>query len=88
MEDKFVSGLRGINKECVGQFINHEHFCEIKLLGTLFNHRNRTIRMYCPNNLKYNQMGWEECCDKCKHHRRFDLTDDGNHITNLIDRRT
>lgn len=85
MADSFVYGLRGINKEFIGKYTNHEHFCEIKLLGNLFNHKSRTIRLHCPHNIKCSKMGNEDCCDNCKHFRRFDLTDDGNHIINLND---
>lgn len=86
MENKFVKGLSGINVEYVGKYLNHYHICEIWLLGKLFNHKARTIQMYCPHSIKCINMGHEDCCDSCKHYRRLDLTDDGNHITNLLDK--
>ena len=86
MENEFIKGLSGVNIKYIGQHLNHYHICEIWLLGKLFNHRARTIQMYCPHNIKCINMGHSEYCDNCKHYRRFNLTDNGNHITNLVDK--
>lgn len=48
MENEFIKGLSGVNIKYTGQHLNHYHICEIWLLGKLFNHRARTIQMYCP----------------------------------------
>lgn len=86
---KVVPGMMGINIEAVGKYTNHEHFCEIKLLGNLYNLKRKTIKKWCPYHIKYKNMN-SFCneCDNCIHNRRFDLSDSGNHIINLNDRRT
>ena len=83
---EYVDGLMGVNKIAIGKHLNHEHFCEIKLLGSFYGLSEKEIQKWCPGHLKYKCMNsFEDCCDKCIHNRRVDLSDDGNHITNLKD---
>ena len=85
---KTVPGMLGVNIEVEGKNFNHEHFCEIKLLGNLYNLSKKEIVKWCPYHIKYKQMNsYCNSCDNCIHNRRFDLDDSGNHITNLKDRR-
>lgn len=78
--NEFVPGLSGINKAYVGKYQNHIHVCEIKLLGDTCNHRHRIIQVYCPHNIKYNDMNKKDICDKCVHNRTIYLSDSGNEI--------
>ena len=85
MEDneapEMVEGLYGINKEYIGSYTNHYHFCEINVLGNLYKKDKKEIEKYCPKGVKYREMNQiPDECAYCKHSRRFDLTDDGNHI--------
>lgn len=82
--NKFVDGLRGVNKDYISQYTNHIHICELRMLGDLYCSSKKDIQKYCPGKYKYKRMNsMEDMCDNCIHNRRIDLTDDGNHIINI-----
>lgn len=81
--DEFVKGLMGINKAYVGKYTNHYHICELKALGLSYGSLKRDIESFCPNKIKYKNMGKDDICDNCFYQRCLILSDDGNHIIDI-----
>ncbi len=83
IEEGLVPGLKGINKGYVGRYSNHEHICELVLLGMIYKSKKKEVESFCPYKIKYKEMNSYDECDNCIHNRYIELTDDGNHITDI-----